>query len=319
MFGRWVARQLGQQTWDVIHGWSGVTQEILQNTSCRAGLKMIMRGSAHIRVQDRILEQEEKRAGFPLDRPGPWIIAREEREYSGADRIMVLSGFARDSFAEAGFNNGKLRSLPLGANVAAFRPTPTLVRERCDRISSGSPLRVLFVGSVTPRKGLLDTVQIVQRLAHCNFRFRFVGPVGPGAKSAINQLRRVAEFVPKQPQSHLPASYAWGDVFLFPTVEDGFAVVLAQAQASGLPILTTTNCCGPDLIKEGETGWVLPIRSPEAFVDRLLWCDSHREELAAMVRNSYNNFQPRDWSDVAADFEKLCERDLAEKRAAHSH
>jgi glycosyltransferase involved in cell wall biosynthesis len=83
-------------------------------------------------------------------------------------------------------------------------------------------------------------------------------------------------------------------------------LVLAQAAASGLPILTTTNCAGPDLIREGKTGWVLPIRSPEAFIERLRWCDSHREELAAMVRRIYTEFKPRDWADVAADFETLC-------------
>ncbi|MFQ5872901.1 MAG: hypothetical protein ACE5JL_03755, partial [Dehalococcoidia bacterium] len=51
---------------------------------------------------------------------------------------------------------------------------------------------------------------------------------------------------------------------------------------------------------------VLPIRSPEAFVERLRWCDAHREELVAMVRRIYDDNQPRDWADVAADFEALC-------------
>ena len=135
-------------------------------------------------------------------------------------------------------------------------------------------------------------------------------------KKSIRKLRNLAELIPKQPHNELPRWYAEGDVFLFPTVEDGYAVVLAQAQAASLPVLTTTNCCGPDLIKEGETGWVLPIRSPEAFIERLLWCDSHRQELAEMVRHSYTDFRPRDWADVAADFESICTSELIAK---HSH
>jgi hypothetical protein len=51
---------------------------------------------------------------------------------------------------------------------------------------------------------------------------------------------------------------------------------------------------------------VLPIRSPQEFIECLLWCDAHREELAAMVRRIYNDFKPRDWADVAADFESIC-------------
>jgi hypothetical protein len=50
----------------------------------------------------------------------------------------------------------------------------------------------------------------------------------------------------------------------------------------------------------------LPIRSPEAFVERLRWCDTHRVELAKMVRHLYDDFRPRTWADVARDFESLC-------------
>lgn len=59
-------------------------------------------------------------------------------------------------------------------------------------------------------------------------------------------------------------------------------------------------------MRAGETGWVLPIRSPQEFIECLLWCGAHREELAAMVRRIYNDFKPRDWAEVAADFESIC-------------
>ena len=61
--------------------------------------------------------------------------------------------------------------------------------------------------------------------------------------------------------------------------------------------------------------WVLPIRCPEAFVNRLLWCDSHRRELADMVQAAYHDFKPRDWSEVAADFEAICGEELVDKTA----
>ena len=137
---------------------------------------------------------------------------------------------------------------------------------RCRRILSGEPLRVLFVGTLCFRKGMLDMASILRGRGSQRFRFRFVGPVSKEAREFVRDLDSRAEFIPKQPQHELSASYAWGDLFAFPTIEDGFAVVLAQAAAAALPILTTTNCCGPDLIREGQTGWVLPIRSPGAFI-----------------------------------------------------
>src|SRR5206468_620270 len=108
-------------------------------------------------------------------------------------------------------------------------------------------------------------------------------------------------FVLRQPQLSLPSIYRQSDVFLFPTIEDGYAVVLAQAQAAGLPILATTNCSASDFVRDGENGWILPIRDPAAFIERLEWCDAHRNELARMVWATFDRYQPRDWSNVASD------------------
>lgn len=315
MFGRWALRQLRRESWDVIHAWSGVAEEIYRNRGFEHTLKLVMRGSAHIREQDRILAEEAARVGHRIDRPSRWMIGREEREYPLADRIVVLSTFAYRSFVAAGHDKNRVRMLSLGVNTAAFRPPEQVLKERRARILSGAPLRVLYVGLLCFRKGLEDVRKMIDTLAiqaPGRFAFRFIGFVTQEAKPVIAAIGSRAEFLPKRPQSELPQEYAWGDLFLFPTVEDGFAAVLAQAGGAGLPILTTANCCGPDLIKEGRTGWVLPIRCPEAFVNRLLWCESHRRELAEMVETAYRDFKPRDWSDVAQTFEAIC----AEKSVA---
>jgi glycosyltransferase involved in cell wall biosynthesis len=306
LFGRWAATQIGKEQWDVVHSFSGISEEILRAAGNRAGLKMIARGSAHIRTQARILEDENCRTRIQLDRPSRWMIQREEREYALADRILVLSRFAWNSFVEEGVDPGKLTLLPLGARLDHFRPKPETVEDRCRRILSGGRLRILFVGGLSFRKGMFDMAAILRSAKSRRFQFRLVGPVAGEVNGLVSDLRALAEFVPKQPQAELPKSYAWGDVFVFPTIEDGYAVVLAQAAASALPILTTTNCCGPDLIREGQSGWVLPIRSPEAFLDRLEWCNTHRGQLAEMVRDIYQRVHPRTWENVAADFESIC-------------
>lgn len=314
MFGRWAAAEIEKEEWDIVHVWSGVSQEIFQILDRKATLKLLMRGSAHISAQAKLLQEEEDRTGIQQDRPTQWIIAREQREYAMADYVFVLSSFAYRTFVEEGYPTQKLRSLPLGAEVKAFRPNREIVEARCQRILSGDPLRVLYVGTLSLRKGIWDIEQIAESLNGRNFVFRFVGPLASEFAEGLPKLSSLAEIVPKQPQAELPKWYAWGDLFVFPTIEDGFAVVLAQANASGLPILTTTNCSGPDFLREGQTGWVLPIRSPESFVDRLRWCDAHRKDLAAMVRRIYNDFRTRDWSEVAADFETICLEAMAARR-----
>jgi glycosyltransferase involved in cell wall biosynthesis len=318
LFGRWAAQQMSKEKWDVVHLWSGVSEESLLKLKKQSKLRLMMRGSAHISTQSELLKQETQRTGVAQDHPSEWMIAREKSEYDLADVIITLSSFARQTFIDKGFSTEKVKMLPLGAILTAFRPPAEVIEKRCERILSGDALRVLYVGAVSYQKGFKDLVEIVRGLNNgehqAHFTFRVIGPVTPEVKSLVADMEGKIEFIPKRPQAELPEHYNWADVFVFPTIQDGYAVVLTQASASSLPILATTNCGGPDFIREGQTGWILPIRDPQAFIDRLNWCDSHRAELVEMVRQSYQKFKVRDWDNVAADFEDICLEKLTDCR-----
>ncbi len=310
-FGAWSAKVVAKKHFDVVHGFSGVFEETLRVNDSGI-LKTLVRGSAHIETQYKLLAEEEQRAGLELDKPSPWIRAREQREYDLADLIFVLSTFASRSFVERGVDPAKVRLLPLGADCSRFRAGLDDRSDRIERLNSGARLRVLIVGTFSHRKGAIDMVRIGETL-HKTAEFRFVGAIAPDAEDLCGRARKVIQFVGKIPQFGLPRQYQWGDLFIFPTIEDGFAAVLAQAAAAGLPILATTNCAAPDIIKEGATGWVFPIRRPDLIIERLRWCNEHREELVRMVENAYQNLVPRDWSDVAHDFVNSCEKERKQR------
>jgi glycosyltransferase involved in cell wall biosynthesis len=299
-FGSWAASRVRRDT-DLIHCFSGVAEEILQlSRATHPCSRWIVRASAHIRQQRRLLCEEEVRVGLPIDKPSEWMIAREEREYALADKIVVLSSFAQSSFIKEGVAADRVFPLCLGVETRCFRASAEIIAARCSRIARGQPLEVLTVGSFTARKGSFDLARIAAALAP-RIRFRFVGDLS----RELNTLRKLASgcirFHTRVPQFELTKIYQAADLFVFPTIEDGAGAVLAQAAAAGLPILTTTNCAGPDLVREGRTGWVLPVRRPDAFIERLKWCDSHRSELTAIVRNTCDAFEPRDWKAMAAD------------------
>jgi glycosyltransferase involved in cell wall biosynthesis len=236
------------------------------------------------------------------------MIAREEREYALANTICTPSAFVTESFINEGQPSEKVCTVRLGVETKAFRPTIGTINARRARLVSGAPLQILNIGTFSFRKGMWDLAQVIKCLDPTQFRFRFVGAVAPEAAKLVSELNLLAEFVPSQPQSELPNHYSWGDIFVLPTIEDGYQLVLAQANAAGLPIATTPNGAGRDLVIEGQNGWVLSIRDPKALVTRLLWCDAHRGEVSDMVGKIYDDFKPRDWVDVAEDFEAMCYR-----------
>jgi glycosyltransferase involved in cell wall biosynthesis len=315
LFGRWAAAMLRKERWDVVYSFSGVAEEAFRAVAARGTLRVLVRESSHIRTQDRLLCEEEQRTGIRQERPCAWTIAREEREYALADVIRLLSSFTCRTFVDEGVCPSKLRVVLSGADLRKFQPSADIVEARVERILRGERLRVLNVGTFALRKGVWDTAAVIDELGD-EAEFRFVGPVAPEAEEIAARLQtKGVRFLRKQPEASLPEAYAWADLFMLPTIEDGFQAVLAQAAASGVPILTTPNGAGTDLVQDGQNGWVLPVRRPDAFVEQLRSADRHREALAAMVRTTYSEYQPRDFGTVATDLEHMFAETLAERAA----
>jgi glycosyltransferase involved in cell wall biosynthesis len=314
-FGRWAAQQVRRQPWDVVHCFSGVAEETFVAIRDTPTARIVVRGSAHIAEQRQILSDEQVRAGVWTEKPSDWIVAREQREYESADAIVILGTFPERSFLDRGVDAGKLHRIHLGVNVRAFQASRTIVEERQRRIRGGQPLRVLNVGTFCLRKGALDFLTLIRATDRRRFQFRFVGPVSSDARRLWRDAKGLAEFVGKRPQDCLPAEYAWGDLFLLPTLEDGFAVVVTQALASALPAIVTSNCGAADLIEDGRNGWVVPIRRPDLLLERLRWCDEHREALADAVSAAHRTGVGWDWSQTACEVEQVFRRVIAGKAA----
>jgi glycosyltransferase involved in cell wall biosynthesis len=302
-FGAWAARNVRDDA-DLIHIFSGVAEETLNRFQGRASPHIqVTRGSAHVRAQLELLVDEEKRAGVSIDKPCPWIIAREEREYTLAAEIVMLSTFTHRTMVEWPGLESKTLVVLAGVDTVRFRPPARIIAERLARIERGDRLRVLTVGSFSFRKGALD-IAAVARQMQGRASFRFVGDLLRETSALRRSCADAIEFVPRVPEYELTAQYAWADIFLFPTIEDGFPAVVAQAQASGLPVLTTPNGSGPDLITPGENGWIVPIRSPQAIIDTLIACDRDRTLLKRVTEATSTAPRARDWSGMALDLEK---------------
>lgn len=307
LFGRWAAVALAKDQWDVIFGMSGISEEFLRNPPLKKSLKIVIRASAHIDTQFEILSEEEKRIGRSVEKPSAWMREREKREYGLADAIRVLSQFSHASFLKFGVDEKKLW-LNASANPASdFMVDRSLFEKRRVRIIRGEKLNILYVGNLSFQKGMWDLMQIAKKIPVEKFNFLFVGQQQPEAQHLFLDTQQNIKLSGKVTQFELKAIYAESDIFLYPTLQDGFPAVLGQAYISGLPIITTPNSCAPELIKDGKTGWILPVRSPEAFIKKLLWCDEHRVELAdrvTAIEAEVFSTQFRTWDEAANEAEE---------------
>jgi glycosyltransferase involved in cell wall biosynthesis len=305
-FGRWVQKKLARAPkFDVLHLWSECAEESLRAFKAPDQLRVVVRGSSHIRYQQRLLQQETLRSGVQQEGPSEWVCAREEREYALADRIVVPSSFAKMSCEHEGVAPSQILRLIPGTPSQEFQPSAATLAARAVRYQAGARLRVLSVGSVCFRKGLLDFEALVNSLDPSQFEFRWVGVISIEAKASVQRLQGRVEFTGAKPRAELVADYAWGDIFLLPTIEDGFPQVLAQAAVSGLPIITTPNGSGTDLVTPNVTGWVVPARDAAALQATLQHAYADRAVLARMTHSLQSDYQPRQWHTVAAEYQSF--------------
>ena len=311
-FARWAANQLSGQGIDLTHLFSGVALETLLQKERTGKVHSLMRGSSHIELQKKILEEEEQRAGQRIDGPSRWMMQRENMEYEKADFIQCLSQFAYKSFLDQGVGKEKVVVNPLGVSLSSFKTDLQSVRERNKRILSGGRLRVLTVGNFSLQKGILDQIAVAKKM-HQKIEFYHRGALSSDSSPHLKEARKYITLLPPVQQHQLSADYVEADIFLLPTLQDGFAAVLVQAAACGLPILTTTNCGANDFLSEERGAWIVPIRRPDLIVERLKWCDENREALAKSAIASSKPNPGLDWKNHALKLIQYADPFLAKK------
>jgi glycosyltransferase involved in cell wall biosynthesis len=259
-FDRFVAGQLPEC--DVFCGLSGSGLHSGRRAKSRGAKYVCDRGSAHIRVQDRILREEFELQGIPYPGVDPRIIMREEEEYEAADLITVPSAFAMNTFLEAGVPRRKMRLATYGVDLGMFHACTA--RQPDD-------FNVVFVGGLSVRKGIRYLLDAFQQLQCKNKRLTLVGTVLPEMEATINALRhnpriKVRGHVPQEKLKEiLSASHA----LVLPSVEDGLGLVQVQALACGCPVIATQNTGAQDVFTDGKEGFIVPIRDAAAIAERL--------------------------------------------------
>jgi glycosyltransferase involved in cell wall biosynthesis len=237
---------------------SGQGEHSGKRVKALGGVHVCDRGSSHIRYQDRLLREEYARWNIPYVGADPRMIAKEEAEYEGADMIVVPSGFAERSFVDMGVPAGKLRRNPYGSRLERFHP---------DGSPPGDAFNVLFVGHVSLRKGIPYLLDAFARLKHPGKRLRIVGSIDPPIASLLSSFptERV-EYLGVVANANLARLYSEAHALVLPSIEEGLAMVMAEAMACGCPVIASQNTGAEDLFVDGQGGLIIPIRSSDSIL-----------------------------------------------------
>lgn len=202
-------------------------------------------------------------------------LARKTRELDLAELVICPSAFVLDSLPE----NTRAAKPCL---VAPFGSPSLEASELAERKPSGPPLRLLFAGALTQRKGLADVFAAMRLVDSKKVELVVMGSLLRPLDWYRAQFPHFI-YEPPRPHREVLRLMRTCDVLVLPSIVEGRALVQQEAMACGLPLIVTKNAGGEDLIAEGETGFLVPIRAPEAIAEKINWCATNRANISGMA------------------------------------
>lgn len=200
-------------------------------------------------------------------------MGRKDEELALADAVIVASGFVRSTLQSRQACTAPIHVVPYGSPPPLAHLPPAR--------ASHEPLKVLYVGSLGQRKGLSYALEAIDSL-RSSVRLTLIGRPTSSHCAPLNAALQRHRWLASLPHAQILEQMRQHDVLLFPTLFDGFGLVITEALSQGLVVISTVHSGAPECIRNGVEGFIVPIRDSQAIAERLLQLAHNREQLAAM-------------------------------------
>lgn len=295
-FDKWVARQLNTQLqW--IHGYEHCSLATLQQAKKLGITSFYEQPSQHFSFFEKIAKQQLQyypelksiETTLLIDHKSEKRNQRREQELEVCDYIICNSKFTAKTLADAQVSAEKIITIPL-----AF---PTPVKSILEKTN---PAKTIFIyaGNQNLRKGTHILYKAWQK---CNFNSDQAELWLVGSNQLPLTVRaglgNEVKFTPNIPHQDLLKLFLQADILVLPTLCDGFGMVITEAMAQGLPVITTYNSGGPDIITEAKNGFLLEAGNIEQLASKLKWCVENRNQVKTMGANALAKAASYPWAN----------------------
>lgn len=207
--------------------------------------------------------------------PSPLNRIIERRVIAGSERVITVSGFSRRQLVGSlGVSAEQVEVVPNGIDER-FRPGGPGAALR-ERHQLGSAPVALFLGGLKPRKNLRVLLEAWRRVTSARPDARLLiagdGPLRPTLErqAAALELGQSVRFAGRIPEAEKVGYYQAADLFVSPSALEGFGFTVGEAMSCGLPLVVSDQGALPELVIDGEGGFLCPYRDAGAFAERML-------------------------------------------------
>lgn len=258
---------------EIFFGFSSASLEALQFWGKNIG-PTILDQIDPLAVEHEIIREERELYPGWEDKnslPSSAYVDRIRREWEQANRILVNSTWSYKALEKQGVPSEKIMNVPLAYSG--------LIEEKSDdlRYDGKRPLHVLWLGSVILRKGIAHLIEAARQLSP-QIEIKVAGPI----RINLNHISLPSNmtFSGQVPRVTTTELWRWADIFVLPTLSDGFAMTQLEAMAHGVPVIATP-CCG-EVVEPEINGLLVPARDSEALATAIMRFHDVPELVTAM-------------------------------------
>lgn len=232
-------------------------------------------------------------------RPGK-LADWEKAEHELADRIVVGSRFTQNTLIGQGVPDSKIKILPYGVGeefVAAG--------ERRARDGKKGKIRFLFLGQLAQRKGVQFLLEAWKGLPARRAELVLMG--GGRRRSWRRAAGEGVIFRGQAGRKQVLEEMGRSDVLVLPSLFEGFGLVILEAMAAGLPVITTANTGGPDVIEDGKEGFIVPAGNVEALREKMDYFIQNPGQAIRMGQAAHLKARQYTWEKYGSLYAKIVE------------
>jgi D-inositol-3-phosphate glycosyltransferase len=295
-------RALTGASYDLIHSHYWLSGRLGLLFADRWGVPLVSMFHTLAQLKNRVAETAADREQAVRDEI-------ERRTMAGSDRIVALTAVDRQQMVRHYGTLAPIAVISGGVDLARFTPRPRAVAR--EALGLGAADRVLlFVGRIQRIKGLDVLLRAFSRLTDLEAKLVIVGgqPGNSQESREIGRLQHLAAklnlsdrtiFVGAVPHEQLPLYYSAADATVMPSSYESFGLVAIESMACGTPVVATRVGGLTSIVRDGETGLLVPWRDADLFAERLrrvLEDEPLRQYLAGQARESVLGYG---WERVA--------------------
>jgi len=295
LFDKLASKKLKKSDVLLTWAWSGL--ESIKQMKKQGGIALVEECGSCNKFQNELLKEEYENLGLAFDSPTPqFIIERQLKEAAIADYLLCPSKHVVQSFVANGVSEKKCIVIPYGVNRGIFKP------QWLDK----SEFTVICVGTVGVRKGYLYLFKALE-LLQIKIKCIIIGKIEDQFLSHFNSYKHLFTHYDHIPHHELVNYYNKASLFVFPSLDEGMALVQLEAMACGLPIICTTNSGGDSVVEDGVEGFVIPIRNPEVLADRIKILHDNPKMLKEFSQNAEKKASTYTWDTYGNKLAKFIE------------